>query len=582
MTLPSQRGAFLQTAKDQIRKNFKFASLSFLFIIIYVNVFQLLFGAENSIVGVIFTIMMSASMARDLTSTPVRHFLVQSVVLVLMAVAACLVSTLQPWAALPVNFIMIFFILYSYTYEYSGHLYFPYILSYLFLIFISPASLDQLPKRIAAMVTGAVCIILYQLVMGRSRAADTVSDVLLTLIGEAKQYASCLLAGNETPDTLEEVRRNLRRLSRMVYERRKRELCISDANFAVVDSGRGLEHLLILLSQLESPEDHKKLLQQTIVQLDHFQAYVEKKTSAPHLLAQSAFISASEGAEDARIQEEFYDSLEYIRDHLVHMADPDRRHHFRPTFLSLSVRLKAAFKVSRVRVLYALRVAILLSLGTVLVESLGLPHGKWLLFTMASVSLPYADDVGLKAWKRFLATAAGGIFSVILYSLVPSTAGRTAIMMISGYLSFYFTDYAGTFTCSTIGALGGAVFMSSFGWGPVSFMLLIRLGYVCAGIAAAYAANCLIFPYRRSAATESLMKKYEFASGLLSSICRQDAIDTQFYYHLVIQSQLIEEKLYQNTPKEELALLQDKISECRSLVRAAHRSRPHAGLQLTQ
>ena len=108
-------------------------------------------------------------MARDLTSTPFKHLLAQSAVLVLMAAAACLVVTLNPWIALPINFIMIFLILYLYTYEYSGHLYFPYILSYLFLIFISPSSPEQLPKRIMAMVTGAVCIILYQLVMGRNQ-----------------------------------------------------------------------------------------------------------------------------------------------------------------------------------------------------------------------------------------------------------------------------------------------------------------------------------------------------------------------------------------------------------------------------
>lgn len=55
---------------EVIRRNFRFSTLDFLFIILYVNVFQFIFGPENSIVGVIFTIMMSASMARDLTATP--------------------------------------------------------------------------------------------------------------------------------------------------------------------------------------------------------------------------------------------------------------------------------------------------------------------------------------------------------------------------------------------------------------------------------------------------------------------------------------------------------------------------------
>ena len=66
--------------KESVNKNFRHATLNFIFIIIYVNVFQLVFGMENSIVGVIFTIMMSASMVRDLTGAPVKHFLCQALI----------------------------------------------------------------------------------------------------------------------------------------------------------------------------------------------------------------------------------------------------------------------------------------------------------------------------------------------------------------------------------------------------------------------------------------------------------------------------------------------------------------------
>lgn len=571
MATPEKK-TILSVAKERIRKNFKFATLSFLFIIIYINVFQSIFGAENTIIGVIFVIMMASSMARDLTSAPLKHLLLQSTVLVLMAVSACLVVVLNPFVALLVNFLMIYLIIYSFTYEYSSHLYFPYILSYLFLIFIAPESISRLPDRILSMVTGAVCIILYQLVMGRHRAAETVTDVLLTLIKEARQYAACLLSGSHAPDRMEAARSNLRRLSRMIYERRKREFCISDANFAVVDSGRGLEHLLFLLTNLENPSQHGNMLEKTMVQLDHFRAYVEKKVAAPHLIASKDFLTGRGGAEA-----EVYDNLRYIRNHLVHMADPKRKARYRPTLLSLSNRLHAAFKVSRVRVVYALRVAILLSIGTLIVSLFHLTHGRWLLFTIASVSLPYADDVGQKALKRLLATILGGLFSVVLYTLVPSSIGRTVIMMLSGYLSFYFMDYALVFTCSTIGALGGAVFMDAFGFAPIGQILLIRLAYICAGILIAYAANCLLFPYRRSTASDTLLKKYELTTKLLSGLCHQEVMDTQFYYHLVLQSHLIEEKLYEMASKEELSKLHDKISLCQAIVRDAHRVHPKEG-----
>ena len=80
--------------------------------------------------------------------------------------------------------------------------------------------------------------------------------------------------------------------------------------------------------------------------------------------------------------------------------------------------------------------------------------------------------------KRIIATIAGGLISVVIYSLIPSPAGRTAAMMLSGYLSFYFTDYTETYACSTIGALGGAVFMNVFGFQAVTEMFLVRFSYI--------------------------------------------------------------------------------------------------------
>ena len=81
------------------------------------------------------------------------------------------------------------------------------------------------------------------------------------------------------------------------------------------------------------------------------------------------------------------------------MSDPQNKTHYRKTALSLKVRLQAALDLSPVRAVYALRTALLLSCATLLVQYLGLPHGKWLLFTLASVSLPYADDVPAKMKK---------------------------------------------------------------------------------------------------------------------------------------------------------------------------------------
>ena len=175
----------LKNAGKNIKENFKSYTLDFIFIVLFISVFQTVFGQENNIVGVILTILMASSMMRDLTSTPLKHLVIQSSVLVAMAVSACLVVILNPWIALIINFIMITIILYSFTYEYASNLYFPYILSYLFMIFIGPVTLEQLPKRVLSMLAGALCIMAYQFVKGRKRVVDTTRDSLTVIIDEA-------------------------------------------------------------------------------------------------------------------------------------------------------------------------------------------------------------------------------------------------------------------------------------------------------------------------------------------------------------------------------------------------------------
>ena len=556
---------------SRVKENFRFSTLSFLFIITYVNIFQLVLGPENSIVGVIFTIMMSASMVRDLTAAPLKHLVIQTAVLVWMALAAFWVTTLPAPLSLLINFITILLILYAFTYEYSSHIYFPYILSYLFLIFISPVNAEQLPKRLLGMVAGAISIMLYQWFMGRKRVRETARDVLSEMIDSVRTFISEDLSGTGKQPDLAEMRHKLCSLSQTVYDRRRKALCVSDASFSMIDAGRGLEHLLILIHELPvalSAQD-KAFLLKIDGQLEIFRAFLHQEITCLPLIKMADFLEN----EEEKTVAPFFQILLYIRDRLLHMTDPQNRTHYRPTVLSFRVRLLTAIDFSPVRAIYAFRAALLLSCATLLVQLLALPHGKWLLFTAASLSLPYADDVPAKMKKRLFATVLGGLLSVVIYSLIPFSAGRTAVMMLSGYISFYFTDYAETFTCSTIGALGGAVFMSAFDLRSVGGIFLIRLSYVLVGAAAAYIANCLIAPFSRAKATRQLWEKYKAVTAFLTKVCHADHIDSQLYYNLVIQAHLQEEKLSQNADLEQWANFPELLAQCREQVRTAHRPR---------
>lgn len=562
--------------KESLKKNWKRAILEFIFILVFIQVFQAIFGPENSIVGVIFTIMMSASMVRDMTAAPVKHLFLQAVTLVIMAASACFANVLPPAAGTLIHFFTIFLIVYAYTYEYSQNMYFPYILSYLFLVYISPAPPEQLPKRLLGMLMGAVCIILYQLFKGRKRVAETAVEVLDRMIGEALSMARSILAGEKPETDLEEVRHNLCRLSRTVYERRKKVLQVSDASFAMVDCGRGIENLIILMCGMEGSvtQERAELLTLVTGRLEGYREFVLGRRELPAGPDKDSFERC--GAPEAI---EFRDSLGYIRDQLLQMTDPERRAHYHETAFSLSMRLRAALDVSAVRVIYALRVALLLSAFSLVVRLLALPHGKWLMFTLASVSLPFADDVGVKAKKRVTATIVGGLTAMVLFAMVPSPGGRSFIMMASGFVNFFFSDYVGTYSCSTIGALGGAVLMDAFGWRAVGGMFAVRLGYICIGAVIALLVNCVIFPFKRGTAAKLLLEKYTITTALLAGICSTEnpsQVDPQMYYDLIIQCHLQEDQLAHHAADGGFeAKLKPVLAQCRERVRKAHRIHRH-------
>lgn len=527
---------------SQKKMKFRYSTLNFLFIIFYVNVFQKIFGPENSIVGVIFTIMMSASMVRDLTAEPVKHLFTQSLLLVWMAIAAYLVTALPLPLSFLVNLSTLLLILYAFTYEYSSHIYFPYILSYLFLVFISPVNIQGLLKRIAGMLFGALSIILYQWFMGRNRVVEAAKDVLSEMIDCICRYIAYRCEEASEKPNLEDMHKKLGHLSRTVYDRRKKVLCVSDASFSMLEAGRGLEKVLDLVQKLpeELTDKETRLLLKVGGRLNTYRTFLQGEVSSLPPLAPQDFYE-----EEPEEESHFYNTLLYTQDRLEHMTSSEAKARYRKTRLPLKTRLKIALDLSPVRVVYALRTSLLLAVSTMLVLWLKLPHGKWLMFTLASVSLPYSDDVPEKMKNRILATVTGGLIAVVSFSLIHSTAGRTAVMMLSGYVSFYFTNYRETFACSTVGALGGAVFANAFTFPEVGSVFLIRAGYILLGAAIAYVSNCLILPYSRRKAEEHLWKKYKAVTEYLSQKGHDKKIDDQLYYNLVIRSYLMESKLSQ-------------------------------------
>lgn len=70
-----------------IRERFRSSALNFIFVLAYVHLFSYIFSPENTTVGTILTIMISAPIIRDLTTTSLRHLVTQALILVWIVLA---------------------------------------------------------------------------------------------------------------------------------------------------------------------------------------------------------------------------------------------------------------------------------------------------------------------------------------------------------------------------------------------------------------------------------------------------------------------------------------------------------------
>ena len=542
-----------------VQKNFVFGTLNFIFTVIYINAFQVFFGAENSIIAIIMTILMGICAGRDVTNAPFKQFFKQISVFCWMATAACLTLSFGPWLAIPINLITVFVITYAFTYEYSRHLYFPYLLSYLFLIFISPVPLARLPLRLLGVAVSAVIMILYALVLYRRNIVKPADKILRRLLLLAQRDITALLQGEKTADNLLEARRLMQALSANLGDRGVNAGKLPVKAALLLDFGRGLESLIIMLSDCRNRNLAPDVLKYAAARLNYIQLDLAKKVD-------------SNGAGPDRpplangFAAEFVDTVDFIAAKL-------RLYKLKSGCVKTPLPLKAKLKVllgySPVRLVYALRAALLITVFIIPVQYFALPHGKWLLFTVASVSLPYAEDVRPKAVKRLAATLIGGMISVLLYSLLPGAGWRTAVMMLSGYLSFYFAGYIGNYACATVGALGGAVFTTCFGLREVALMFGIRLGYIVLGIAVALIFNVLICPFKRVKASRRLFIDYEKTALALAG---GTSLPASVYYSLVIRCNLLESKLNENAQKAGYKEIAAVIAPYRRRIRAAHRA----------
>ena len=157
-----------------MKKKFISNTIMFLVILLFIKGFEIIFGSNNSLVGVTIIISILVLMQEDLTKN-LSSNLMKLLFMNLISGVFSTIASHNMYLGLILNFSILLLIGYSLTPKLNKVMVVPFGLQYLFMLY-TPVTGSDFIKRLIGLATGAILIMLVQLVIYRGNKNNKVED----------------------------------------------------------------------------------------------------------------------------------------------------------------------------------------------------------------------------------------------------------------------------------------------------------------------------------------------------------------------------------------------------------------------
>ncbi|MDO7203459.1 FUSC family protein [Paraclostridium bifermentans] len=275
----------------------------------------------------------------------------------------------------------------------------------------------------------------------------------------------------------------------------------------------------------------------------------------------------SEYAEDTdKIEPNYYliyelkdaaDLLSYdLKDSRDKKIDKIKENYFVTDLLDRVNDLKNNMSKDSLKFTFALRGAIVTSIGVFIVSIFNIEYGKWLVFSLSSIVQPYLEASKVKGKDRLVGTVIGLVIFEILFYLIKENSARVLVILVVGYISNFQTRYKDQMICTTISALGAAAMTSS-----LEMLSINRIVFVVIGTLIALYANKVILPYKmRDITKKDIEKSIMINEKVLSKLYELGRLDLKIdedVKEMLFVNNLINKKIDTNN----LTLLSNSIDD---------------------
>lgn len=519
--------------------------------------FKEFFGMDNMLIGITGFMAAINLIDNDYTVNPIKNTI--KFIIIELSIGACaFIAVISPTLTLISTFLIVFAVVYIFTYDTNKPIYMPFVLGYLFMVYF-PIKSSIIHVRIEALILSALLIMFVQLIANKNKFWNKSKHQLCRDIGLIVDEIDILIA-KENLDNFQKISftldNDLKNLSQSLYSRKEKTFLISDTSrlylciTQILDGANSiLEKIVDDKNNLKNNTNELKILKYLFLDISRF---LNKEIGLIDLKDKVyTYIHKDNKNEfDNYISYELKQNMTLLDDILKNiinggLSTSDKKYGVPGKVKDIEI-IKRRFNRNSLRFTFAFRIALCVSLGAFIVNYFKLYEGKWLVFTLASVIQPYIESSESKMIDRIKGTLVGVFIFELTFHIVKNVDAKMFIAFFCGYISNYFKDYSKRMTFMTIFALGIGSTHNNF-----NILSFDRIKFILIGCILAFIATRVIFPYKIKDVTFNLVnnsidlnkKIVNLLKDLKFKELYHSKIDSYYLRELVLTNRLTNDKI---------------------------------------
>lgn len=541
------------TIKQMNIKRFKLPLIFAVLSVVLMGLYKIIFGVENTVIGLIIAMASYAFLRLDLTSYPIYKSMIFLILNLFLAISAY-ISAINPFVGLIINFLILFTVSFIYTTEFKNVISYIFLLLYVYM-WEYPISLDELPRRLVAMGVGVFIIIGIHILFNRRNFRRNSNNIIIKSIRNIQKEIYHII--NESYEEKENIYidSELRKLLVLIKGRNNNKFIGNNKDDIYFNIVLILERINSIINKVGKVNSKSKDVIDYLNSLNHdlenITLFLERKVecineekddlSKPSTInnwTEKEYAFLEECTELIRLLEKNINNLyEYSR------KKPRKRIKVKFNLKELLIG-NSSLKMKHLRVAYSLKLAIAVSLIMFIVDLFKIPQGRWIVTSVYVVIQPYEEETLTKAIKRFKGTIIGVIIYISIFTFFPHIIPLELLLLILMFFYFVQKDYDKKVVCTALMTLSFGLSRSTVG-----SLAFYRFLFVIIGIAIALGVNKIIFPQSVKNSIYDLKERYlELTNKLLyelKSILYEEKYNENTI-KLLLDCNLIESKLMEN------------------------------------